>query len=498
MEMVTSMNLCDSSKACASPSPGRVNINHLAVQFYSMATSPTGGGLDNVPLVSYSGSYREVENSRDSSVDADFEFGTGQHSMHHDEQQKHQPQYGQHIFPMAFADELFCDGQVMPLKPPPRLQYVDNNIYSNRCSSGSSPTSPSSVLKGPFRRWSFNKNNTHSFDPFMAALENVSKEAAGINNIHRRARSLSPLRTPLVWFNSNESRGTIQHQKKETGFESQQPDEDIGSIHGEQIEHKRSTSPRPSHKRSGQRPTKPILLRPTFTNDEGLIPGKQVDPTRLTSARQVNRVRSGLDGPTKPTPTTLPEPTVKTSESLDATSLSMDVSLTLGEQIGKERQPWGTQVTQVRSSRDKPIKPTPTTLPGHTVQKTEPLSKGAIGKDGSFRKGSDRFSVKENSSGKDGSFRKVSNRFSVKENSVKNASEGRPDNEDKLRRSHNEALKGSPDLRNLSFRGIHKAHYSDQKQLAKQDLRRKTLIPYKAQCMLVCLGFGHHGLRDLN
>ncbi|OWM69126.1 hypothetical protein CDL15_Pgr025313 [Punica granatum] len=87
---------------------------------------------------------------------------------------------------MAFADELFCDGKVMPLKPPPgSLRSADGS--PSPCFGASPPRSPRSPF---FRRSLWNDD----FDPFMAALENVKEEEGG-NKQHRRARSLSPFRT---------------------------------------------------------------------------------------------------------------------------------------------------------------------------------------------------------------------------------------------------------------------------------------------------------------
>lgn len=83
------------------------------------------------------------------------------------------------LFPaMAFADELFCDGKVMPLKPPPP------------CTSGGG--GGGGVFKSPFsRRWD------DDFDPFTVALEKV-KGVLVDKHKHtdsKRSLSLSPLRS---------------------------------------------------------------------------------------------------------------------------------------------------------------------------------------------------------------------------------------------------------------------------------------------------------------
>lgn len=82
---------------------------------------------------------------------------------------------------MAFAEDLFFNGLVMPLKPPPRLHT----------SPLSSPKSPRTVCKIPFSR----KNSWNDdFDPFTVALEKVREEKRGRNCHHRRSRSYSPFR----------------------------------------------------------------------------------------------------------------------------------------------------------------------------------------------------------------------------------------------------------------------------------------------------------------
>ncbi|XP_073148165.1 uncharacterized protein [Henckelia pumila] len=90
---------------------------------------------------------------------------------------------------MAFADELFSNGLVMPLKLPPRLQYdSDFNSFSQRSTSlASSPKSPRMECRFPFGR----KNAWNDgFDPFIVALQKVREEKSQ----HRRSRSHSPFR----------------------------------------------------------------------------------------------------------------------------------------------------------------------------------------------------------------------------------------------------------------------------------------------------------------
>ncbi|XP_075512173.1 uncharacterized protein LOC142547667 [Primulina tabacum] len=94
---------------------------------------------------------------------------------------------------IAFADELFLNGLVMPLKLPPRLQYdSDSNSFSQWPTSlASSPKSPRMACRFPFVR----KNAWNDgFDPFMVALQKVKEEKTGRNGQHRRSRSHSPFR----------------------------------------------------------------------------------------------------------------------------------------------------------------------------------------------------------------------------------------------------------------------------------------------------------------
>lgn len=111
---------------------------------------------------------------------------------------------GSSLTAMAFADELFCDGKVMPLKPPPCLQYCN----SVGCSSTlSSPRSPSGRLKFSFQRRSLWNDD---FDPFMAALEIVKEEQK--EKTQRRARSMSPLLARSPEEHGNGSISLKNHQ----------------------------------------------------------------------------------------------------------------------------------------------------------------------------------------------------------------------------------------------------------------------------------------------
>ncbi|OWM73549.1 hypothetical protein CDL15_Pgr026648 [Punica granatum] len=86
---------------------------------------------------------------------------------------------------VAFADELFSGGKVLPLKPPPKMET----------SKGSGRSSPRTLS----RRSLWNDD----FDPFEAALMNVRKHEYQRGRrsgecLKRRARSLSPFRSSVL------------------------------------------------------------------------------------------------------------------------------------------------------------------------------------------------------------------------------------------------------------------------------------------------------------
>ncbi|GAB4835298.1 hypothetical protein Ancab_000207 [Ancistrocladus abbreviatus] len=157
--------------------------------FFSMPTSPTRGisrtpsGFESEPRID-----EEI-----SSITDDFEFEAGQNQ----EKQYKQKllQNGKILPPMAYADELFGEGKVLPLKLPPRLQHVNSNKkHRNHGSNASSPGALSSGLKMPFSRQTLWNDD---FDPFSVALEKVKDNGRMLKikgNQLRRAKSLSPLK----------------------------------------------------------------------------------------------------------------------------------------------------------------------------------------------------------------------------------------------------------------------------------------------------------------
>ncbi|XP_009794993.1 uncharacterized protein [Nicotiana sylvestris] len=126
---------------------------------------------------------------------SDFEFETCE-----DEQSWHEK--GRE---MAFADEIFSNGQVMPLKLPPRLQCDDDMKYTTQRSITCSTIAPTAMVKSPFAR--------RDVDPFVVAMQKVMKEEnrgrSNNSNRHKRARSLSPFRAKNMEWTIEEMRQEI-------------------------------------------------------------------------------------------------------------------------------------------------------------------------------------------------------------------------------------------------------------------------------------------------
>lgn len=173
----------------APSSPSRTSFWEVP-SFCSAPGSPTHG-LTTASFAGESGS----ASFKGAKTDPDnFEFETSRRfeknlHQHQQLQQQQEGRIGEQLPSMSFADELISNGQVLPLTPPPRLQFV-----GAQSPSISTPRSPSSVLWGPFTGLSF-KNK--EFDPFMVALENVKKdERTRIQLTHSRSQSFSKMRSP--------------------------------------------------------------------------------------------------------------------------------------------------------------------------------------------------------------------------------------------------------------------------------------------------------------
>lgn len=182
--------------------------------YVSAPSSPSRFSCPNINMVQYFYSARTSPRRMGSVLEEesmnfeDFEFETSKRFKQEGYSEFEKRPACESLVPMAFADQLFSNGQVVPLKPPPRLSYYSSpNGISNR-SSSSAASSPNPVLKIPFPRW----KNTWSdeFDPFAVALEKVTEEKKGKSHHHRRSRSLSPFRTttaPPVLQDQNKQGG---------------------------------------------------------------------------------------------------------------------------------------------------------------------------------------------------------------------------------------------------------------------------------------------------
>ncbi|KAF8009277.1 hypothetical protein BT93_J0311 [Corymbia citriodora subsp. variegata] len=195
----------DFSYVTAPSSPDALGMSNVSLLY----STPAGPCRENA-YPPYNFDARKLDpigscEQRSSDSDLDFEFNTSWgHVLNAGEfitsQDLESPLHkrsrprGDSTPSMAFADELFCDGKVMPLKPPPRSSYESKS--GNQSPIGSpSPRSLRSGFKVPFQRRSLWNDD---FDPFMVALENVKGDsrAKGTTQVndHRRTRLLSPFR----------------------------------------------------------------------------------------------------------------------------------------------------------------------------------------------------------------------------------------------------------------------------------------------------------------
>lgn len=169
--------------------------------YLSAPTTPGGCSPQNLRFYSTRSSPLHQVGDR-KTIDDEFDFGCSR---------RLDDGWSPSISTTAFADELFCNGKVLPLKLPPRLQR----------SVPTSPTAARSRTRSPFpHRCKWNDD----FDPFMIALEKVSEEPGRRTSVHRRSRSYSPFRA------RNISR-TIESDQKEFNHKHDQESKPNGSNH---------------------------------------------------------------------------------------------------------------------------------------------------------------------------------------------------------------------------------------------------------------------------
>ncbi|XP_058079256.1 uncharacterized protein LOC131227484 [Magnolia sinica] len=291
----------------APSSPCRRSSFNGPPYFYSVPGSPTS------PIVAlkWESKLGVAKSAKD---DDNFEFGTSQRfeslmcphnrhtetSMQQQQQQQQQQKMGE--LPItSFADELFCNGQLRPLKLPPRLQFESSPSF---CVS--SRRSPGSASCGPIYRRSFKNKN---IDPFAAALDEIRKEDVGIDQgtACRRTRSFSSFRT-FRW-GRNRASGPQHHDNKIGPLE---PTWQFTFAPKEPIGPKKSSYVRPTDDTwqltlfpTG--PTKPIKSTSTGPTRKSIFPGPRVnkcEPSKKISRwvsfvnwskRKMNKDRPKLD-----------------------------------------------------------------------------------------------------------------------------------------------------------------------------------------------------------
>ncbi|XP_002533284.3 uncharacterized protein LOC8273003 [Ricinus communis] len=274
--------------------------NDNSMSFYSMPASPTGGTWDDTCRGDHGPvSTATSTTSPNAYEDADFEFDdfefetsrrfnvnvmddsgseSSQEEQQHEDPKKYCKARHGSLPAMAFADELFSDGKVMPLNPPPCLQYA--NSSDNKFGKyNSTPTSPAPGIPGgalfkiPYPRRSLWNDD---FDPFMVALENVKEEKKSAH--HRRAWSMLPLRACTQW----------------------QPDDLVGWEHQNCLH------------------SNPLILsqnKQIGQEQDGLkSPIRLAEPKGVLFARRARMVKMGYQGPIKPPTITVSSPMVESEE----------------------------------------------------------------------------------------------------------------------------------------------------------------------------------------
>ncbi|KAG6406552.1 hypothetical protein SASPL_134156 [Salvia splendens] len=175
----------------APSSPTRIPSSSF---FYSAPTSPTAA----IPFL-WESTPGTPKSTYDQDLDdADFAFDFSGHLS---------------SAPSLPADELFHAGKIKPLKPPPR------HLYSPSKSSPKSPRSPRKNIFSPRHK------SRDEIDPFAAAIEHTTKDAADRRGRDRSSRnkgssrSLSPFRVSDLLFEP-ENETTHHNQSKSNSSSS--------------------------------------------------------------------------------------------------------------------------------------------------------------------------------------------------------------------------------------------------------------------------------------
>ncbi|KAF8039632.1 hypothetical protein BT93_B1991 [Corymbia citriodora subsp. variegata] len=310
----------------------------------------------------------------------DFEFGTsrrfedvvlGKPARRQQHQQQEEPQKRESPREqpcMAFADELFCDGRVKPLKLPPRLQN-DGADGSRAQTPGASPaTSPrdAGVRKRLARQRSLWDDN---FDPFEAALESVRAEERDVGR--RRSRSLSPFRglggaggdgDKAVRMRSCEStrwtrQGSVREERAEAGAQfwkakKVEPVEQFGPAH------RKNTQMGSLEEEEKQRQRKLALREPRGVDFARRVRIAKMDP----HANPCKPTLSALSGPeVRSTPDQWKEDGGSATVSITRVSKKQGIKkfllrgTSLGRELGTREKgrdsPWGESVRKPNTLR---------------------------------------------------------------------------------------------------------------------------------------------------
>lgn len=278
----------------ATSSPSRNSENML---FYSVPTSPARKSFESsydVPESEPTTPREEYDDTNASFIEFEFEtsrrFNVDENDDHDGvekfepasacmQQQQQHHQLKESLPAMAFADELFCDGKVMPLKPPPRFQY----------SNESTCNSPLSPLKSPGMKFSFSRRSlwNDDYDPFVAALENVREENR--EKFRRRSRSMSPLRAGSL-------RKLDKQQEIKESEQKQNPNQEVLNLTEANTNSSADYSVWVPNK-NGQKGCQKTAEK---------IPIRLAEPKGVLFARSARLVKMGQEKPTKPNKEKLP------------------------------------------------------------------------------------------------------------------------------------------------------------------------------------------------
>ncbi|KAH7865679.1 hypothetical protein Vadar_009743 [Vaccinium darrowii] len=247
--------------------------HHHFTPFFSAPTSPSSSFRHRLDTCSSAaipfsweekpGTPKSKQHPIETETDFEFDFFSGQLDR-------------TSLSNLSAADELFDGGVIKPLKPPPRLQFSENNNFD-------SPKSPKSPSKTKFLKEALSPRHHHKkkdFDPFEAAIEqtrreNYSDHQQKNNNKFERGRE-------RTYDSSNSS------SRRQKGTRSLSPFR-VCDIFAENYQESSSSSASSSTKNSGWRgykkwKLKDLLLFRSASEGRATTTGK--DPLKKYSLKQ--------------------------------------------------------------------------------------------------------------------------------------------------------------------------------------------------------------------